>query len=105
MRRAFFSSTIRRRRTSRTFSYSTRLRISEVSRSFTRSRLEPVGPREPPDGVLRLLAGPLLYLQRRQRAIGRRGRRAAGDRVEERLGHLERPLVVVLRQATPLGPR
>src|SRR4029450_2220137 len=92
MRRAFFSPTIRRRRASRTFSYSTRLRISEVSRSFTPSLLEPVGRREHLDGMLRLLAGPLRDLQRRQRAVRCRGGGAAGDRVEERLGHPEGPI-------------
>src|SRR3990170_6143852 len=89
-----------RRRASRTFSYSTRFRISEGSSSFTGSVLEPVRVREHLDRMLRLPARPLLDLERGQRAVRRRHGGAGGsDRVEERLGRLERELVVLLLEA------
>src|SRR2546426_3230483 len=82
---------ISRRRVSRTRSYSTRFRISEVSRSLTGSLLDAVRRGEDPDRVLRLSAGPLLDLERRERAVGRgHGRIGGRDRVEQRLCELQR---------------
>src|SRR5262249_40375472 len=93
-RLACFSSTISRRRATRTFSYSTRLRISDVSHSFMASRLEPVGRGEDLDRMLRPATRSLGDLERRQRTVRRGHGRAGRHRVEQRLGELHREFVI-----------
>src|SRR5262245_40782334 len=99
MRRAFFSSTISRRRSVRTFSYSTRLRISDVSSSFIPSLLETVGRRENLDRMLRLASRALRNLQGGQRALGGGDGPAGADGVEQGLRELHRQLVVFLLES------